>query len=73
MKVCGLPRLMVFKLNGLVEMGDTPIANCADIFINVEVLELARCEKLTEFSIEKVLKCMPKLKLVDLNMIPEVK
>lgn len=35
MKVCGLPRLIVFKLNGLVEMGDTPVANCADIFINV--------------------------------------
>lgn len=42
-KVCGLPRLIVLKMNGLIEMGDTPVANLADIFINVEVLELARC------------------------------
>ena len=71
-KVCGLPRLMVLKLNGLVEMGDQPLMQAADTFTRVEVLELARCEKVTETSVEKVLKCMPALKLVDLNLV-EVK
>ncbi len=72
-KVCGLPKLVILKLNGLVEMTDLPLVHIAEVFTSVEVMELARCEHLTEVGIEKVLKFMPNLKLIDLNMIPEVK
>ena len=65
-----MPRLSVLKLNGLISMNDITVINMADVFTQVEALELNRCESLTELLIEKVLKIMPNLKIVELNLMP---
>ena len=47
MKVEGMPRLSVLKLNGLISMNDITVINMADVFTSIEALELNRCESLT--------------------------
>lgn len=71
-EVIGLPRLRVLKLGGISKMTDTPAIKLAQTSKVLEHLELTKCELLTEYSLENIIRSVTSLKYLDLNGIPIV-
>jgi hypothetical protein len=71
-EVVGLPKLRLIKLNGLVKVTDHSIMKLFPTTKVLEHFELTKCELLTEYSIEAVIKGSPSLVFLDLNSIPAV-
>jgi hypothetical protein len=68
----GLPKLRVIKLSGLVKLGDHTLMKLTSTSKVIEHLELTKCELLTEYSLENILKTVHSLSFIDLNGIPAV-
>ena len=72
MEIIGLPRLRVIKFGGLAKMTDHSIMKIAHSSNVLEHLELSKCEQLTEYSIENIIKSNSSLMFLDLNGIPTI-
>ena len=72
LEVIGLPRLRVLKLNGLVKTTDHSLLKLCQTSRVLEHLELTRCELITEYSIDGIIKGCTNLVFLDLNGIPAV-
>lgn len=72
MELIGLPNLRILKLSGLSKITDHPLLKLTQTSKVLEHLELCKCELLTEYSIENVIKGTPSLKYLDLNGIPAI-
>lgn len=72
LEVIGLPRLRVLKLNGLVKTTDHSLLKLCQTSRVLEHIELTKCELLTEYSIDGIIKGCTNLVFLDLNGIPAV-
>lgn len=71
-EVVGLQKLRLAKLNGLIKITDHSVIKLAATSKVLEHLELTRCELLTEYAIESVIKQNGSLVFLDLNGIPAI-
>ena len=71
-EVIGLPKLRIVKLGGLQKVTDHPVLKLAQTSKVLEHLELTKCELLTEYSIENLIKAATSLKYLDLNGVPAI-
>lgn len=62
--------MKVLKLNGLNKISDHPLLKICTSSNVLEHLELARCEAITEYSIDMIMKTIATLKFIDINFIP---
>ena len=72
MELIGLPNLRILKLSGLFKITDHPLIKLTQTSKVLEHLELCKCELLTEYSIENIIKGTPTLRYLDLNSIPTI-
>lgn len=70
--IVGLQKLRILKLNGLVKISDHQLLKVCLSSHVLEHLELTKCENLTEYSIDMLIKQMPTLKFIDINSIPAI-
>ncbi len=68
----GLPHLRILKLSGLSKITDHPLIKLAQTSKVLEHLEICKCELITEYSIDNIIKGSPSLKYLDLNGIPAI-
>lgn len=71
-EVVGLPNLRLLKLGGINKMTDHSIMKLCHTSKVLEHLELTKCELLTEYSIEGIIKQNASLVFLDLNGIPAI-
>jgi len=71
-EVIGLPNLRVAKLGGLVKMTDHGLMKLTQTSKVLEHLEVTKCELLTEYSLDNIIKGTSSLKFLDLNGIPAI-
>jgi len=60
------------KLNGLLKMSDHPLIKLCHAAPQLEHLELTKCEAITEYSIDNIIRNNTSLKFIDLNAIPAI-
>lgn len=72
MELVGLHRLRVLKLGGIVKMSDHSLMKLVHTSRVLEHLELSKCELLTEYSIDHIVKTCSALAFLDLNGIPGI-
>ena len=71
-ELIGLPKLRILKLSGLNKISDHPLLKLTQTSKVLEHLEVCKCELLTEYSIENIIKGTLTLKYLDLNSIPAI-
>ena len=71
-EVVGLPNLRLLKLGGINKMTDHSLMKLCNTSKVLEHLELTKCELLTEYSIDGIIKQNPSLVFLDLNGIPAI-
>lgn len=71
-EVVGLPKLRLVKLCSLSKLTDHSVMKLALTTKVLEHFELTRCELLTEYSIEAIIKGNQTLTFLDLNGIPAI-
>jgi hypothetical protein len=71
--VVGLKRLRIIRLNGLSKITDHPLLKLCEQAPDLEQLEVSRCETLTDFSIQSIIRNCANLKFIDINGIPAFK
>ena len=57
-------------MNGLVKVSDHPLLKLVASSLVIEHLELTKCDALTEYSIDMIMRNTPTLKFLDINHIP---
>ena len=67
-----MPHLRILKLSGLRKNTDNPLINLTPNSKVLEHLEICKCELLTEYFIDNIIKGTPTLKYLDLNGIPAI-
>jgi hypothetical protein len=67
-----LPHLRILKISGLSKITDHPLIKLTQTSKVLEHLEICKCELLTEYSIDNIIKGTPTLKYLDLNGIPAI-
>ena len=67
-----MQKLRILKLSGLNKITDHPLLKLTQSSRVLEHLEVCKCELLTEYSIENIIKATPTLKYLDLNGIPAI-
>lgn len=72
LEVIGLPRLRVLKLCGITKVTDHSLMKLCQTTRVLEHLELTKCELITEYSIDAILKGNTSLVFLDLNGIPAI-
>jgi hypothetical protein len=70
--VHGLPKLRRLKLSGLSKITDHPLLKLTQTTKVLEHLEICKCELITDYSIDNIIKGSPNLKYLDLNGIPAI-
>lgn len=60
------------KLSGIVKLTDHTLIKLVNTSHVLEHLELTKCEALTEYSIDQIIKNTSTLKFIDLNSIPAI-
>ena len=68
----GLQKLTILKLNGLIKMSDHPLIKLCTSSHTLEHLELTKCEALTEYGIDMIIKQVTTLKFIDMNCIAAI-
>lgn len=68
----GLSDLTTVKLNFLVKIMDQSVSKITQMCSNLEHLEVAGCENLSEFCIDGIVKNVRTLQFLDINHIPVV-
>lgn len=71
-EVVGLQKLRLAKLNGLTKLTDHSVIKLAATSKVLEHLELTKCEQLTEYAIDSIIKQNGSLVFLDLNGIPAI-
>lgn len=71
-QVIGLLKLRIAKFSGLTKMADHSIMKLCSTSLALEHLELTKCEGLTEYSIDHIIRTSNSLKFIDLNSIPAI-
>lgn len=64
--------MRIIKLNGLAKMTDHSVMKLCHASNVLEHLELTKCESITEYSIDTIIKQTTTLKFIDLNSIPAI-
>ena len=72
LEVVGLPKLKVLKLNGIVKASDHNVLKLCQTSRVLEHIELTRCELMTEYSVDLLIKGCTNLVFLDLNGIPAI-
>ena len=72
MQVIGLQKLRIAKFCGIVKMSDHSLMKLVASSQAMEHLELTKCESLTEYSIDHIIRTCSTLKFIDLNSIPAI-
>ena len=67
-----MPHLRILKLSGLGKITDHPLIKLTQTSKVLEHLEICKCELVTEYSIDNIIKGSPALKYLDLNGIPAI-
>ena len=71
-QIVGLQKLRILKLNGLTKVSDHSLIKLCAASHVIEHIELTKCEGLTDYSIDMVIKQAQTLKFIDLNSIPAI-
>lgn len=72
LEIHGLPKLREVKLCGLVKMSDHGLLKLTQTTKVLEHLEVTKCELLTEYSIDNILKANVTLQFIELSGIPGI-
>lgn len=67
----GMRFLHTLRLNGC-SLSDMTIVDLIKVTTSIEHLEMAGCDRVTEFGINKLLECCAEIKFLDMNAIPAI-
>ncbi|CDW83748.1 UNKNOWN [Stylonychia lemnae] len=71
-QVIGLQKLKILKFSGIARLSDHTLIKVCNNSHVLEHIELTKCEGLTEYSIDHIIKNTTTLKFIDLNNIPAI-